>query len=238
MKIRLFVNETLEVSKTIAISKENQHYLQTVLKVKVGEEVFVFNSTNGEYKGKIYKEGRYYFVKITQFHRKEEYPYRFKLHIACAVIKSDKYEEILQKCTQIGAFSFNPIITQYSNSILNNMERYNKITIEATEQSNRITPPTINKTQNLTKFLQNAETGTIIFCDERQVFDKSAINLLNKILAKDLFLLVGPEGGFSEQERRLILSQKNTIPISLGQNILRAETATICAAFMLSLINL
>ena len=139
---------------------------------------------------------------------------------------------MLQKTTELGIKKFIPILCERSVVREINIERSNKIVIEASEQSNRISVPEILKAQSLFAFLKNfPENGHLIFCD----INTDSSNL-KKILSdkNPVCILVGPEGDFSEKERQFIVEQKNTVPISLAKNILRSETAAIAATTILS----
>ena len=139
---------------------------------------------------------------------------------------------MLQKTTELGIKKFLPILCERSVVREINIERASKIVTEASEQSNRISVPEILKTQSLITFLKNfPENGHLIFCD----INSDSSNFKKILTDKNpICILVGPEGDFSEKERQFIVEQKKTIPISLAKNILRAETAAIAAATILS----
>ena len=139
---------------------------------------------------------------------------------------------MFQKTTELGIQKFIPLLCERSIVREINKKRIEKIITEACEQSNRISIPKILNVQNLFDFIKKfPEEGCIVFCD----INSNSTNLKNKILKKNpVCILIGPEGDFSEKERKLILESKKTISISLAKNILRAETAAIAATTILS----
>ena len=139
---------------------------------------------------------------------------------------------ILQKATELGVSKITPIISERTEIKELNHDRAKKIVIEATEQSNQFIPPEISKTIKLKDFLNQINGSNKLFFAD--------INNKDRLKKEDIKddnlkpLLVGPEGDFTPDERKMILQNKNTISFSLSNNILRTETATISA---LSLIN-
>ena len=141
---------------------------------------------------------------------------------------------MIQKATELGVTKFIPII--FNRTIVRkiNSERLEKIIIEATEQSNRIKPPLLEKSQNLKNFLKNNEKKIdLIFTD---LNTKNKKIELNKNSKKPLCIIIGPEGDFSEEERQSILNFKDVKPVKINQNILRSETAVISSISILSYI--
>ena len=140
---------------------------------------------------------------------------------------------ILQKTTELGINKFIPILCERSVVREINIERAKKIIIEASEQSNRISVPEILPVQNLENFMKNLakKNVNLIFCDINCETNNSK-NILSK--QNPTYILIGPEGDFSEKERQLIVDYQNTISFSLAKNILRAETAAIAATTILN----
>ena len=137
-----------------------------------------------------------------------------------------------QKGTELGVQKFIPILCERSVVREVNIERINKITTEASEQCNRISVPEISKIKNLDSFLKKfPQNGKLVFCDINSKLRTLKEDFLN---TDPICILIGPEGDFSEKEKQLIIDKKNTISISLGRNILRAETAAISAISILT----
>ena len=154
--------------------------------------------------------------------------------MAFSPIKSNYFNFMIQKATELGVTRFIPII--FNRTIVRkiNKERLKKIIVEATEQSNRINVPILEKPQNLRSFLiNNTKKIDLIFTDLNTSKKKLEIN---KDTNKPLCAIVGPEGDFSENERELIVNFKGVKSININQNILRAETATISIISIISYI--
>ena len=136
---------------------------------------------------------------------------------------------MIQKTTELGIQKFIPILSERTIVREINFGRAEKIVVEASEQSNRISIPEIKNIQTLNFFLkQFPNNGTLIFCDIN--CEKSNLkNILSKKNQGPVCILIGPEGDFSEKERQLIIEKKEFFSLSLANNILRAETAAIAA---------
>ena len=149
--------------------------------------------------------------------------------------KKSPMENILQKATELGVNKITPIISERTEVKELNLERANKIVVEATEQSNQMVPPKILKTVKLKNFLQNLnETTKLLFAD---VNSKNYLKNENLKDLKPLCILIGPEGDFSPSERELILSISEVIPFTISKNILRSDTAVISAISLVNFIN-
>ncbi len=230
-KVRLYFSDKLASGTVSKLSVNQSHYVRNVIRLNQGDKISIFNSSNGEWDAVILSHGK----EFTEFKvEKQSRPQEEEnnLWLAFSPIKKIPQDLMLQKTTELGIKKFIPVLCERSVVREINIERANKIVIEASEQSNRISVPEILKTQSLIAFLKNfPENGHIIFCD----INSDSRNL-KKILSdkKPICILVGPEGDFSEKERQFIVEQKKTIPLLLAKNILRAETAAIAAATILS----
>ena len=230
-KARLYFSNKLASGTVSKLSKNQSHYVKNVIRLNQGDRISIFNSNNGEWDAVILAHGK----ELTEF--KVEKQSRPKgeennIWLAFSPIKKIPQDLMLQKTTELGIKKFIPILCERSVVREINIERSNKIVIEASEQSNRISVPEILEAQSLITFLKNfPENGHLIFCD----INTKSSNLKKILTGKNpVCILVGPEGDFSEKERQFIVEQKKTIPISLAKNILRAETAAIAAATILS----
>ena len=221
--IRLFFSESLSINLESKLNKSQSHYLTKVMRIKVGENFSLFNS-NGEWLAKIKEisKGIIEFIVIEKLRQKD---ITKEIWLAFSPIKSNYFNFMIQKATELGVTRFIPIIFDRTIVRKINKERLEKIIIEATEQSNRINIPILEKPQNLKKFLSNnLKKIDLVFTDLNTTKKKLEIN---KEANKPLCAIVGPEGDFTEKERELILNFKSVKSININQNILRAETATI-----------
>ena len=233
--IRLFFSENLSINFSSKLNKSQSHYLAKVMRLKIGEIFSLFNK-NGEWLAKInnINNGLVYFSIQEQLRQKEN---TTEIWLAFSPIKSNYSNFMIQKATELGVTRFIPIIFDRTIVRKINSERLEKIIIEATEQSNRINPPLLEKSQSLKNFLnKNEKKIDLIFTD---LNTKNKKIELNKNSRKPLCVIIGPEGDFSENERKIILDFEGVESFMINQNILRSETAAISSISILSyIINL
>ncbi len=228
--IRLFFPESLSLNFISKLNKSQSHYLTKVMRIKIGESFSLFNK-NEEWLAKINQisKGIVEFSVIEKLRQKESTK---EIWLAFSPIKSNYFNFMIQKATELGVTKFIPIIFDRTIVRKINKERIEKIIIEATEQSNRINVPLLEKPQNLKNFLsKNTKKIDLIFTDLNTTKKKLEIN---KLANKPLCAIIGPEGDFSEDERKQILNFEGVKPIKINENILRAETAMIS---VISIIN-
>jgi 16S rRNA (uracil1498-N3)-methyltransferase len=226
--IRLFFKESLSLNLTAKLDKSQSHYVNKVMRVKVSEVFSLFNSS-GEWEAKILTISKSIveFNITKQLRKKENIK---ELWLAFSPIKSNYFNFMIQKATELGVTKFLPIIFDRTIVRKINKERLKKVIIEAAEQSNRINVPPIEDSQSL-KNLLSSEKMDLIFTDLNSQNKKLD---LNKLTGNPICVIIGPEGDFSEEEREQILRFKDVQPININENILRSETAVISA---LSIVN-
>ena len=226
--IRLFFSESLSLNLTAKLDKSQSHYVSKVMRIKKSEVFSLFNSS-GEWEAKILNISKNIveFNVTNQLRQKENSK---ELWLAFSPIKSNYFNFMIQKATELGVTKFLPIIFDRTIVRKVNKERLEKVIIEATEQSNQINMPTIEEPQSLDSFLKNNKTD-LIFTDLNTTNKKID---LNQLTSNPTCVIIGPEGDFSEEERDQILNYKGVQPIKINENILRSETAVISA---LSIIN-
>ena len=226
--IRLFFPKSLTINLTDKLDKSQSHYVNKVMRVKVNEVFSLFNHS-GEWQAKIQNISKSLveFCVTKQLRPKENGK---EIWLAFSPIKSNYFNFMIQKATELGVTKFLPIIFDRTIVRKINKERLEKVIIEAAEQSNRIQVPSIEDSQNLNKFLDKNDVD-LIFTDLNTNNNKVD---LKKLSNKPTCIIVGPEGDFSESEREEILSYKGVQAIKINENILRSETAVISA---ISIIN-
>ena len=230
--IRLFFKESLSLNLTAKLDKSQSHYVNKVMRIKADEVFSLFNSS-GEWVAKILTISKSIveFNITKQLRQKENVK---ELWLAFSPIKSNYFNFMIQKATELGVTKFIPIIFDRTIVRKINKERLEKVIIEAAEQSNRINVPSIEEPQSLKDFLSN-EKMDLIFTDLNSQNKKID---LDKLTNNPTCVIIGPEGDFSEEEREKILSFKGVQPIKINENILRSETAVISALSIVSyLIN-
>jgi 16S rRNA (uracil1498-N3)-methyltransferase len=226
--IRLFYPESLSLNLTAILNKSQSHYLTKVMRIKKNEVFSLFNSS-GEWEAKILiiSKSNVEFNIIKQLRQKENFK---ELWLAFSPIKSNYFNFMIQKATELGVTKFLPIIFDRTVVRKINKERLEKVIIEAAEQSNRINVPSIEEPKSLKKFLDDKKMD-LIFTDLNSKTNKLD---LKKLTNNPSCIIVGPEGDFSETEREEILSYNGVQSIKINENILRSETAVISA---LSIVN-
>ena len=225
--IRLFFEKSLSLNLNSTLDKSQSHYLSKVMRINIGKSFSLFNQS-GEWEAKVENidKGIVEFLvikKLRSANREKE------IWLAFAPIKLNYLNLMIQKATEIGVTRFIPLLTERTIVRKLNEKRINKIIIEASEQSNRLKVPSLDKLTKLDTFLKLNQNTNIIFGDINT--ENKKIDLKNK---NPLCILIGPEGDFSLKERERILKLKNIIPLKINDNILRSETAAIS---MISIIS-
>ena len=228
--IRLYYPNSIIENTTSLLSKDHTHYVANVMRLKRGSNINFFNQ-DGEWVSEVIflEKDR---VEVKFLNRLKESLKPSNIELAICLVKKNPMEIILQKSTELGVSRITPILSERTEIKELNYERAKKIVIEATEQSNQFCPPEISKIIKLKDFINNLNGSNKLFFAD--------INCKDKLKKEDIkgenlkTLLIGPEGDFSPDERKMILENNKTISFSLSKNILRTETAVISS---LSLIN-
>ena len=228
--VRLFFSESLSINLNSKLEKSQSHYLTKVMRLKVGELFSLFNQS-GEWEAKINEisKGIVEFSVVKHLRSQENSK---EVWLAFSPIKSNYFNFMIQKSTELGITKFLPIIFDRTIVRKINKQRLEKVIVEAAEQSNRINIPKIEKPINLKSFLnKNKNKMNLIFTD---LNSKNTKLDLNKLTNKPICIIIGPEGDFSEVEREEILSYEEVNSIKINKNILRSETAAISAISIIS----
>ena len=228
IKIRLFSATPLSADIEWLPNDAQSHYLLNVLRLKIGDEIKVFDGQNGEYVGKIvslYKKNCT--VKILQ--KVRDMKYCPDLWLLFAPVKKDKTDFIIAGATELGVSKIIPTLTKRTITERIKTERYEAQVIEACEQCRRLDVPQISDPQSLEKILETWSQDRILyFMDETGNGGDIQTVFKNASTAKAA-ILVGPEGGFSDEELQLLRQKNFAKAVSLGERILRAETAVHAA---------
>ena len=225
--IRLFFSESLYINLKSKLDKTQSHYIHKVMRIKEGQNFSLFNQS-GEFEAKVENIIR----GIVEFSvekklRSADNP--TEIWLAFTPIKLNYLNLMIQKATELGVTRFIPLLSDRTVVRNINEKRIKKIIVEASEQSNRLNLPTLDKLKNLEEFLKENIDITILFGD---------LNSKNKKIDikrdEPLCILIGPEGDFSIKEREIISKMKNIIPININKNILRSETAAISIISIIS----
>jgi len=231
--LRLFHPDNIVENSTSLISKEHGHYIVNVMRLKKGSNLNFFNK-EGEWLSKIISIERDK-VEVKFLNKVKEPSKISNIELAICLVKKTPMETILQKATELGVRKITPIISDRTEVKDLNFERANKIIIEATEQSNQLNIPDLSQIIKLKDFINNISNDEkLFFADVNSKHKPSSIDLAQ---CKKYSILIGPEGDFSPAERELILSKPQTVPFTLSENILRADTAVISAISLVNFIH-
>lgn len=224
---RLFVDAALSAAGELRLNDAQAHYLTHVLRLSAGDPVCVFNAQDGEWLS--YLTG---VAKKTVSIRIEKQVSQAKLppdiDYVFAPLKHARLDYMVQKATELGARRLRPVITARTIAERVNLDRMRANAIEAAEQCNLVFVPEVLEPQPLTKVLATWDASrTLIYCDEAA--DQASPLAALKSVHVPAAVLVGPEGGFTQEERQSLKRCEFVTPISLGPRIMRADTVAIAA---------
>jgi 16S rRNA (uracil1498-N3)-methyltransferase len=219
---RLFVRKPLAQWTEVELDGAPAHYLANVLRLKEGGELLLFDGQSGEWLAKIVlaRKGRLKLNVQRQTRGAEAIP---DVWLAFAPVKRAQTDWLVEKATELGAARLLPVMTQRTNTERVKLERLEAIAIEAAEQCGRTVLPQIAEPIALKQLIEQRER-TLYFADEAG--GEPAVSAFKPGPA---LILTGPEGGFTEEERAFIRAASNSVAVSLGPRILRAETAALAA---------
>ena len=231
ISIRLFCEVTLRVGEKINLETEQSHYLKNVMRCKINEKILVFDNNSGEYTAEIVSiHKRSIDIEILEKTKPRCIPGDVWL-IFCP-LKKTRTDFLIEKSTEMGLRKFLPTFSNKTQTKTLSLNRSRKNIVEAVEQCGGTFIPEILPISSLAEVIEELpEDRILIFCDES--LESRNINeclLLDR--PEKVAILVGPEGGFSDSERKLLRAKKNILPVSLGNRILRAETAAVSALTM------
>ncbi len=232
-KTRLFINQSkITLNQRIEIRDNDFEYLTKVLRKKITDEISIFNGVDGEFKSVISTiEKKFLTLEIIE--KISELQKAPNITLAFSLIKNVKIDVIATKATELGVSNFQPIITKRTIVDKVNNERFKANIKEACEQCERNDFPEVFEVEKLNKFLSNSKISEkiLILCDEsgNGLQAKEILPKIQLIKNQEIVILIGPEGGFAEEEFAKMKELKNLYSISLGPRILRADTAMISA---------
>ena len=224
---RLYVEAPLEEGAQVALNAAQAHYLGTVLRLKPGGRVLVFNGRDGEWSASLAAAKRASALLIDDKTRAQTS--RADLYYLFAPLKAARLDYMVQKAVEMGVSRLQPVFTRHSQAARVNIERMRANAIEAAEQCGVLSLPDTAEPIAFSGLLAAWDPGRrLIFCDE-SAETSNPITALSGLPRSPLALLVGPEGGFAADERASLLKLPNVVRLSLGPRILRADTAAVAA---------
>lgn len=230
---RLYVSADLDIGSDVVLDSGQTNYLRNVLRLSPGDILLAFNGRDGEWRCEIAERGKRQsaLVPIGQVRAQEAGP---ELSYLFAPLKRARLDYMVQKATELGCARLAPVITQRTVAERVNLERMHANVIEAAEQCGILRVPEVATPAKLPAALDAwSSDHPLVFCDEAAPI-ASPLTALSGHAPGPVGVLIGPEGGFSDDERRLIRSKPFTLSLSLGPRIMRADTAAVAA---LALVN-
>lgn len=228
---RLHVAADLAEGAEIVLEREAAHYVANVIRLGVGEDILLFNGRDGEWRATRIAGGKRE-VRLEVLRETRTQPPAPTLEYAFAPLKHARLDYMVQKAVEMGAGILTPVITRYTQVSRVNVERMTANAIEAAEQCGILSLPHVEEPRPLDSWLASlADDRLLVFCDEASI-DEDPIAALKQARPGPVSVLIGPEGGFSPEERTRIAPRGLTL--SLGPRILRADTAAVAA---LALVN-
>ena len=225
---RLYIKEELICDKIIPLEESQAHYLKNVVKYNVGETIHCFDNKNGEFCCKISSLDKKN-PTLAVLNKMRDYHKCPDIWLLFAPLKKDKTDFVIEKATELGCSRIIPVITQ--NTITKNIkiERYEAQSIEAAEQCRRTDLPQIANPIDLVKLIPNWDHDRPLFYMDETLKSKDFFTVLSQVKHKKAAILIGPEGGFSQEELTILHDTVFAHGATLGPRILRAETAATAA---------
>lgn len=231
---RLYVDQSFHADSAadsgvkLTLSKDQTHYLVHVLRLTLNSELLVFNGRDGEWRAKIIDISKKTLLLELQNLEREQTKTSDLLY-CFAPLKHARLDYMVQKAVEMGASCLQPVLTKHTQVHRLNSERIQANMIEAAEQCGILSIPTYKPPLSLNALLEQWDTTRLLlFCDEAEE-GKNPLSVLKTLPFAPLGVLIGPEGGFSDDERKLISNYSFSHAIGLGPRILRADTAAVTA---------
>ncbi len=238
---RLYVDAELAADGSVALAKPQAHYLANVMRLKPGAAVLAFNGKDGEWRASLDISGKRVVLQVGEQTREQTEP--LDLHYLFAPLKHERLDYMVQKAVEMGASRLQPVLTRHTQVERVNLERMRANAIEAAEQCGVLSIPEIAAPVAFGRMLGARKPDRLlVFCDEAadvkdpvKALDgarRGPEALLPSGSSSDtqpIAVLIGPEGGFAEEERAALLKQSNIVRLSLGPRIMRADTAAVAA---------
>ena len=222
--IRLYVSESLQEGNDILLSSPQSHYLQRVMRLGIGDEVLLFNGEQGEWRVKI-KTLQKNAITVQLMVQTRPQQSEGDLWLLFSPIKPKRQEFLVEKATELGASCLWPVRCERTSSPLKE-DKMKAHVIEASEQSKRLTVPSVKPLTSFADLLKNWPAERILFFGD-ETLSAPPLGTLPLDTSRAYGFFVGPEGGFSAQELTLLRAHPNTQGVTLSPHILRAETAAL-----------
>ena len=220
--IRLYTNQSIYKNQTLKIEKEDFHYLKSVMRLRKADIFRLFNDVDGEFIVRVEELVGKSYVNVCVESKIRDVSTEKELILGLCLIKADRMIEAIKSATQLGVTKIIPLLSERTQYKKMNKEKIEKCIIQATEQSERFKPAEYLQEMQLIDFCKLPKIEQIIFACESE----SEGNIIDiKKIKPAVAVLIGPEGGFSQNETTFVKSHAHVCSISLGNTVLRTETA-------------
>lgn len=226
--IRLYIQEKLQEGAEFIASSDDSHYLCNVMRCVKGDSIKCFNSQDGEFLCEIINSNKKQTTLLAKNKLRSPVT-ETDIWLIFAPLKKDKTDIVIEKSVELGVAKIIPVITEYTNSSQIKIDRFKTQAKEASEQCERLSVPQISAPTDLSVILDNWDDSRVLFFMDERRQGSNIIEQYTISKDKSCALLIGPEGGFSDEEAKLLNSKPFVKNISLGPRILRAETAAVAA---------
>jgi 16S rRNA (uracil1498-N3)-methyltransferase len=227
---RVYLDSPLAAGLAVSFDRGQANYLQNVLRLGHGDELLLFNGRDGEWQARLAVAGKRALTAVVGARMREQ-PRPSDLHFLFAPLKHARLDYLVQKAVEMGASRLQPMITRHTQVARVNVDRMRANVIEAAQQCGILSLPEVADPAAFKDVIGQVDAGRLlVFCDEdADVKDPVAALAAAARAGLPLAVLIGPEGGFAEEERKALLERPNVVRIALGPRILRADTAAVAA---------
>jgi 16S rRNA (uracil1498-N3)-methyltransferase len=227
---RVFVEASLGAAAVVELDKDHANHLVNVLRLKEGDGAVLFNGRDGAWLATLTHAGKKGATLEASVQTAHQTP-PSDLWLGFAPLKVGRLDYLVQKATEMGAGTIQPVVTQFTQA-RTRRDKLEAYALEAAEQCEVLTIPVVAPEIGLAGLLDGWRAAhglrRLLFADEVAAA-ASPVDQIGWLDGLPVGILIGPEGGFSDDERTLLLAQDFVVPISLGPRILRADTAAVAA---------
>ncbi|MBS3849384.1 MULTISPECIES: 16S rRNA (uracil(1498)-N(3))-methyltransferase [Devosia] len=225
---RLYVEPDLSAGAQLTLGKEQSLYLAAVLRKSVGDEVVLFNGRDGAWLCRLISDSKKS-VQLELVERIAGQTPVSDLWYGFAPLKSERLDYVIQKAVEMGVGTIQPVITRYTQVNRLKHERMVANAIEAAEQCEVLSVPSVEPEMTLERLIDGWPADRTLILADESAASSSPVETLGSLKGHKVGILIGPEGGFSDEERAKLIALPYVVPISLGPRILRADTAAVAA---------
>jgi len=226
---RIYVDAPLDTGREVSFDRDQANYLVNVLRLGAGDAVLLFNGRDGEWRGNLASAGKRKVSAIVAARTRTQTP-EGNLHFLFAPLKHARLDYMVQKAVEMGASRLQPVITRHTQIARVNLDRMRANVVEAAQQCGVLAVPAVAEPQTFDAVMAGTDR-LLVFCDENAEVKDPVAALVGTRASPGtpVALLIGPEGGFAEDERSTLLKRPQVVRIALGPRILRADTAAVAA---------